>query len=51
MLTTPQSGPRSRKPLRQTLLAVAAVIGAMILGAVVLYLVTSGLWLVKQGLH
>jgi hypothetical protein len=39
MFTPSPSGPRSQKPLRQTLPAVAAVIGVMILGAVVLYLV------------
>jgi len=52
MLTPSQSGPRSRKPLRQTLPAVAAVIGAMMLGAVILYAVTEWLWLVvHQGLR
>jgi hypothetical protein len=52
MLTPPQSGARSRKPLRQTLPAIAAVIGATILGAVIVYAVTGWLLLVvHHGLH
>ncbi len=47
MLTPSQSGSTpAHRPLRQTLLASATVIGVFILGAVVLYLVTRGLLLV-----
>ncbi len=47
MLTPSQKGSTpAHRPLRQTLLGSATVIGVFILGAVLLYLVTRGLLLV-----
>jgi hypothetical protein len=50
MLAPSESGSKPSRPrrLRQTLPAAAAVIGATVLGALVLYFVTEGLFLLAH---